>query len=133
MEKTIKKLEEKVFSKSDMIDQIKVITEDFKSDLKQVSEGVLMLTETMNRRFEDVDQKFDRIDRHFISIDQHFDGIDQRFDKLENRMDVVDLELAQIKDVVLDIQQEKAPREDVLALAKRVTKLEMNSVKPTSK
>jgi hypothetical protein len=94
MKKLTKKIEETNLDKAFIIDQIKVISEDFKSDLKQVSEGVLMLTETMNRRFNDVD-----------------------------------LELSQIKSVVLDIQYEKASRAEVLALAKRITKLEMANEK----
>lgn len=98
MKKTTKKVEKKQYKKPDLADRMEVAIEDFKSNLKQVAEGVLMLSERMDRRFENVD-----------------------------------LELSQIKDVVLDIQQEKASRTDVLALEKRVTKLEMNNARTTRK
>ena len=88
----------------------------------------------MREELEDkLNQVIDGIHIGFERMDRQFACIDQRFDRLENRMGGMEIELSQVKDVVLDIQQEKAPREDVLALAKRVTKLEMNSAKPTRK
>jgi len=126
MKKLTKKEKENIIKNIPDSDHDGVMREELEDKLNLVIDGMHIGFERMDRNFEDIYQKFERIDRHFISIDQ-------RFDKLENRMDVVDLELAQIKDVALDIQKEKVSTSDFLTLEKRVTKLEMNSAKPTRK
>jgi hypothetical protein len=119
MKKTTKKVSKNIIKNIPKADYNGVIAEDLRDKLNQVIDGMHM--------------GFERMDRQFGDVYQRFDGIDQCFDRLENRVGGIEIELSQIKDVVLDIQQEKAPREDVLALAKRVTKLEMNSAKSINK
>jgi hypothetical protein len=119
MKKLTKKEKENIIKNIPDSDHDGVMKEDLRDKLNLVIDGMHIGFERMDKNFEDIYQKFERIDRHFISIDQ-------RFDKLESRMDIVDLELAQIKDVVLNIQQEKASVSDVLKIEKRVTKLEID-------
>ena len=112
MKKPTKKVVKKSISKSNTIDQIKVIVEKFEDILKRAMEGVSM-------KFETIESKLKEHSNHFESLD--------------NKMDNIELELSQVKDVVLDIQQEKVSTSDFLTLEKRVTKLEMNNAKPTRK
>ncbi len=112
MKKLTKKAKENIIKNIPNSDHDGVLKEDLRDKLNQVIDGMHM--------------GFERMDRQFASIDQHFD-------RLENRMGSMEIELSQVKDVVLDIQQEKASRTDVLAIEKRVTKLEMNNARAARK
>jgi len=112
MKKPIKKVEKNIIKNIPNSDYDGVMAEDLRDKLNQVIDGIHIGFERMDRQFADADQRFDR---------------------LENRMGSMEIELSQVKDVVLNIQQEKVSTSDFLTLEKRVTKLEMNSAKSVRK
>ncbi|NOY35563.1 MAG: hypothetical protein GXP44_01420 [bacterium] len=52
-----------------------------------VANGFENITNTMNRRFEQVDKRFEQIDQRFEQVDQRFEQMNTRFDILEERVE----------------------------------------------
>jgi hypothetical protein len=103
--------------------------------LEQVMDNISILAESHQALKNKMDGKFDGLEQRFDGLEQRFDGLEQRFDKFEketgdNFRSVFEY-LSRIEDEIVDIKQElkrlqknKADRNEVLDLMRRVEVLE---------
>jgi len=113
--------------KEEIVHQFRIISEDLRSDVKQVAEGVLNVNERLDKTRqelkEEIDAKTDVISHAVISLDQKVVILDQKVTSLDQKVVTLDQKVTSLDQKLDKSRQElkteiQETRQEVLAAIK---------------
>jgi chromosome segregation ATPase len=95
--------------KEEIVHQFRIISEDLRSDVKQVAEGVLNVNERLDKTRqelkEEIDAKTDVISHAVISLDQKVTSLDQKVVTLDQKVTSLDQKVVTLDQKVTSLDQ----------------------------
>ncbi|OGP53702.1 MAG: hypothetical protein A2162_03670 [Deltaproteobacteria bacterium RBG_13_52_11b] len=108
--------------KDEIVHQFRIISEDLRSDVKQVAEGVLNVNERVDKTRqelkEEIDAKTGVISHAVISLDQKVTSLDQKVVTLDQKVTSLDQKVVTLDEKVISLDQK------VVTVDQKVTSLD---------